>query len=135
MGVSRERLTDVYIKQVRSILEVAVPVWNPGITMTEKNNIERVQKAALHIILGQEYQGYSGALQKCNLEKLADRRVKLCKTFATKTAKNPKFNWFKKNKSETNTRIKRPVYKPVYCKTKRFENSPISYLTRLLNEV
>ena len=43
---------DVYFKQVRSILEVAVPVWQPGLTQQELKQIERVKKCALHIILG-----------------------------------------------------------------------------------
>ena len=36
-------LTDIYIKQVRSILELAVPVWHSGITQMERIDIERIQ--------------------------------------------------------------------------------------------
>ena len=52
LGANKEELMDVYFKQVRSILEVAVPVWQPGLTQQELKQIERVQKCALHIILG-----------------------------------------------------------------------------------
>ena len=55
LGANRDELLDVYIKQVRSVLELAVPVWHSSITMVERCDIERIQRAALHIILGDEY--------------------------------------------------------------------------------
>ena len=51
-GASLDDLKDVYYKQVRSIVEFAVPVWNSNITKKEIYNLERVQKAFLHIVLG-----------------------------------------------------------------------------------
>ena len=44
MGASVDDLKDVFIKQVRSVLELAVPVWNAAIRQEEKRDIERVQK-------------------------------------------------------------------------------------------
>ena len=32
LGADKLRLIDVYIKQVRSVLELAVPAWHPGLT-------------------------------------------------------------------------------------------------------
>ena len=61
-GAGLEDLNDVYIKQVRSVLELAVPAWHPGLTLSDSLDIERVQKAALHIILGKSYKSYSSAL-------------------------------------------------------------------------
>ena len=49
-GASLDDLKDGYIKQVRSILEFGVPVWNCGITLEEVTDIERVQKAFLHTL-------------------------------------------------------------------------------------
>ena len=37
------QLFDIYTKEIRSILEMAVPVWNPGITKKQAVDIERVQ--------------------------------------------------------------------------------------------
>ena len=37
--------------KVRSILEMAVPVWQPNLTKGESNLIEHVQKSALRIII------------------------------------------------------------------------------------
>ena len=57
-GANIEDLTDIYIKQVRSMLEFGVPVWNSGITVNEKEEIERVQKCFLHILFGNGYRTY-----------------------------------------------------------------------------
>ena len=52
VGANTGELLDVYQKQVRSVLELAVAVWEPGLTQVEGKQIERVQKAAFNIILG-----------------------------------------------------------------------------------
>ena len=54
-GASIPDLLDVYIKQVRSILEYAVPVWHSGITGEDRVAIERIQKSAFCIMLGTKY--------------------------------------------------------------------------------
>ena len=48
---SIDDLKDVFIKQVRSVLELAVPVWNGALNQTDKKDLERVQNPALHIML------------------------------------------------------------------------------------
>ena len=55
LGASEAEMLDVYHKQVRSVLELAVPVWQPAITQQETKQIERVQRCALYIILGDDY--------------------------------------------------------------------------------
>ena len=52
-------LFDVYIKEVRSILEYAVPVWHPGLTRKQSSEIEAVQKTSFKIILRQNYSNYN----------------------------------------------------------------------------
>ena len=76
LGASEEQLLDVYTKQVRSLLEVAVPVWHSSLTLSDKLDIERVQKASLQIILGQEYIYYSSAREDTHLITLEVRREK-----------------------------------------------------------
>ena len=134
LGATGVELKDVFIKQIRSVLELAVPVWHSSITLSERVDIERVQKSALHVILGMEYKTYEAALKKLNLETLESRREKLCTKFAAKSVKHDKHkNWFKVNERTTVTRQPQPKYCPVVATTKRFDNSPISYLTKLLN--
>ena len=52
LGTARTELVDVYFKQCRSVLELAAPAWTPGLTRTEIKQLERVQKSACSIILG-----------------------------------------------------------------------------------
>ena len=52
LGAKPEELVDMFIKQCRIILEFASTAWHEAITMTERQDIDRVQKGALHIILG-----------------------------------------------------------------------------------
>jgi hypothetical protein len=135
MGASLDDLKDVFIKQVRSVLELAVPAWNGALNQTDKKDIERIQKTALHIMLGDSYQSYVNALDKDGLESLDDRRHKLCLKFARKSAAHPKHkNWFKLNMNTVNTRQEKSLYCPVYSNHDRFDRSPLAYLTNLLND-
>ena len=139
LGANEEELLDVYIKQVRSVLELAVPVWHPGLTQQEIYQIERVQKCALHIILGETYGDYKNALQTLNCETLNTRRVKLCENFAKKASKSIRFsNWFTLNTTQptitTRKHMKTNIkYLPVQTRTNRFKNSSVPYLTDILN--
>ena len=128
-------LKDVYIKQVRSVLELAVPAWHPGLTLSDSQDIERVQKSALHIILGTQYNSYSSALNTVHLDSLADRREAICLKFSKKATKHEKHsNWFKLNTRNRVTRQPMTKFCPVIARTRRFQDSPISYLTQLLNK-
>ena len=51
-NLNTETMFDVYTKEVRSILELAVPVWHSGLTKKQSRDIERIQKIAFKIILG-----------------------------------------------------------------------------------
>ena len=42
LGADQNDLLDVYFKQIRSILEYAVPVWHPSLTGEDRLRIERV---------------------------------------------------------------------------------------------
>ena len=127
--------TEVYTKQIRCTLELAVPVWNSSLTIKESNLIERVQRCALHIILGRIYLSYQKALSMLSLQSLRARRSNLCLKFALKAEKSTKFQtWFKPNPKHGKTRTKQAKYLPVYANNNRLQNSPIAYLTDLLNK-
>ena len=134
MGASTEDMKDVFIKQVRSVLELAVPVWNGALTSAERRDIERVQKTALRIIIGEEYVDYQSALDMIGLESLEDRRHRLSLKFAKKSATHFKHkNWFKPTVTKIKTRIEKTKYCPIYSNHTRFDKSPLAYLTNLLN--
>ena len=140
LGTDRTDLVDVYHKQCRSVLELAVPAWTPGLTRTEINQLERVQKTACAIILGDEYKSYRSALTILKMETLEKRRVSLSLNFAKKALKDDKFKkWFcMEEKSEPNIKTRnsksKQRLKPVTCRKIRYEKSPLPFLTELLNK-
>ena len=77
LGARSDSIKDVYIKQIRSVLEFGVPVWQGSITVDEKQDIERVQKCPLHIILGSNCINHKNALGVLNLEVLEARTILL----------------------------------------------------------
>ena len=78
---------------------------------------------------------YKNALNTLDIESLSDRRTDLCLKFATKSLKHNKYSdWFCSSEKTVNTRIVKQNLKPVHYRLERFNKSPLSYLTRLLNE-
>ena len=129
-GASTMDLVDVYEKQCRSVLELAVLAWSPGLSINDANRIERVQKTALAIILGDGYISYDRALRTLNMDTLSDRRRSLCMSFAKKAYVSDKFNsWFSESGDNSDT-----VLKVVKTRTSRYRKSPLPYLTDLLNQ-
>ena len=79
---------DVHTKEVRSILEQAVPVWHSGLTKQQAGDIERIQKIAFKIILGGKYVNYQLACKMLSAQTLEMRRIKLCLKFGKKNLKS-----------------------------------------------
>ena len=80
-GLDDAHLFDVYVKEIRSILELAVPVWHSGLTNQQTADIERIQKMAFRIILQENYQSYQSACTLFSAQTLHERRIKLCSKF------------------------------------------------------
>ena len=87
-GVAVPDLVNNYVLYVRSILEQSCQVWNSALTLENSQNVERVQKTSLKIILKSDYQTYKNALDVTGLTTLAERRLKLCLNFAKKCFKH-----------------------------------------------
>ena len=142
-GADQESILDVYHKQVRCVLELNVAVWEPGLNQAQIKQLERVQKWAFYVIMGDQYFDYESAVKSLKSDKLSDRRIKLCLKFANKCEKSTKFsNWFEPAEIITQplpgtrsdkTAIQR-IYKAVTVRTDRYRDSPIPYLTELLED-
>ena len=136
MKLDIEILSDFYCKEVRSVLEFGVPVWNSGITKKMSDQIERIQKICLSIILcdGPTNIPYFEACTLLSLEPLIYRRHDLCITFIQRASLDPQHSdMFCRNSNNSNTRNKQPDYREYKCRTSRLYNSPLCYLTRVLN--
>jgi hypothetical protein len=86
-NVPIEDLIDIYYLYIRSIVEQSAVVWHSSLTKGEQNDLERVQKVALRIILRDQYTTYLEALELTGIETLKARRAKLCLNFAKKVCK------------------------------------------------
>ena len=138
LGASSHELLDVYDKQIRCMVEFAAPVWTSGLTKAEINQIERVQKAAFAIILGERYSSYTKALTFFKRTTLETRREDMNLKFGKKCLKSEKYkHWFAPNKptvQNLKTRsVDNNVLKPAEARTDTFKKSPIAYLTNLIN--
>ena len=133
---SDEDMKNIYILFIRSLLEQSAPVWHSSLTQQDSAALERVQKSAVRIILGNRYVGYKKSLEKLNLENLYDRREELCLNFAKQCLKNPKTqNMFPLNvKSHHMPTRKNEKFKVQYANTERFRKSSIIYMQNLLNQ-
>ena len=125
-------LLDVYKKEVRSTLELAVPVWHSGLTKRQAAQIERVQKMAFRVILDNSYTNYETACTLLNLEPLEFRRTQLCINFANKDLRKEN-SIFTRTAGQPKTRAVPKKVKEPKCRTKRYQNSSIPYLSRLVN--
>ena len=118
-GLDDAHLFDVYVKEIRSILELAVPVWHSGLTKQQTADIERIQKMAFRIILQENYQSYQTECKRFTAQTLHERRMKLCSKFATKNLKSDKC-MFQKLAINVNTRKKSNLVKEYKYNTGRF---------------
>ena len=135
-GTSQGELKDIYILFIRSLLEQSATVWHSSLTEENANDLERIQKTAVKIILGDSYLSYEKALLKLDMEKLSERRAALCLSFAQKCVKNPKTaHMFPKNEKVHNMETRQPeTFKVQHANTERLRNSSIIYMQHLLND-
>ena len=134
--VSKRDKKIIYTLYIRSVLEQSCVVWHSSLTQENSDDLERVQKAAVKIILGNQYKNdYENALVKADLETLKERRIKLCKKFAKKCLE------YEKTEDIFKKRVKKHKMKTKNCEkfnvkhalTDRLKNSAIPYMQRLLN--
>ena len=125
-----EDLKNIYFLFIRSLLEQSATVWHSSLTEENSHDLERVQKSALRIILGEGYIGYKKSLEKLDMESLNERREQLCLSLQSNVEKIPK---------QGTCFLKTVKY--IQCKQEirkyleySMKNSPIIYMQNLLNE-
>ena len=64
-GLPDEDRATIFIGFIRTLLEYAVPSWHPDLTEHQHTALERIQKRACRIILGDNYNHYQDALNIC----------------------------------------------------------------------
>ena len=135
-GTSIGDLKDVYILFIRSLLEQSATVWHSSLTAEDSGDLERVQKSAMRVILGEKYCEYKNALYILDLDTLQDRRKQLCLTFAQKCLRNKKTQQMFPLNTNTHSMNNRNTEKfhVQHANTGRLKDSSIIYMQHLLNE-
>ena len=128
-------LKTIYMSFIRSKLEQSAVVWHSSITEKNREDLERVQKSALKIILKDSYTSYKEALNILKLESLNDRRTKLSLRFAKSCLKHEKMKRLfpLTNKSHLMKTRVTEKFKVHHANTERYKKSAIPYMQNLLN--
>ena len=128
-------ILDYYIKEIRSLAEQGVPVWNSGLTKGQINDLEKIQKVSLKAILLDDYKSYDQACRFFNLERLSDRRLNLATNFAVKLFLSDRSEqFFTHTQQRTDPRVDQPLVVESLTRTKRCFNAPHNYLARIVNQ-
>ena len=119
-----------------SVLWLGAPAWFCQLTEYEKKDIDRVAKVGLRVIYGDNYSGFENSLAISNVGRPTIQLAKMTKRFAKKCSQHPKFaQWFQPVPNTIrNTRSKKNKFVEIPARTDRYHNSPIPYLTRILDE-
>ena len=122
----------LYVLFVRSILEKYAVVWHSSLSEENKRDLERVQKSATKLILGDKYLNYENALKTLNIDTLDQRREKLCLNFAIKCTKNQRTKDMFPLKTKVHNMKSRNTEK--YQVQYALQKSPIIHMQHLLNQ-
>ena len=132
----KAHLKSIYTTYIRPVLEQSSVVWHSSLTLENSSDLERVQKAAVRLIMGSKHKDYESSLIELNLANLAERRRHLCLTFAKRTLANPKVKRMFPLRKENRQQKRRHTEKFTVskAKTERLRNSAILYMQRMLNK-
>ena len=122
-GISDIDILHFYNMKIRSVLESNCVVFHSMLTLEETQDIERIQKIVVKIILEHKYIDYIQGCLVLGITTLKLRRIKLCLNFGLKCLSNSKFkNLFQPN---SNLTVRNPdKFDIPLAKTTRYCNSP-----------
>ena len=112
--------------------------FHSSLTLEQNNDIERIQRTCLKVILNENYVSYSAALEMCGLQTLFVRREKRCLDFALKCAKHPiNSRIFPLNSNlgtEASNVRNREIFEVNFARTEAYRKSAVPFCQRKLND-
>ena len=132
---NRVELKDIYLTYIRSIAEQSAVVWHSSLSGKNRQDLERIQKVAVRVIMGKNYKTYTQSLKDLKLETLKRRRDILSLRFAKNCLRNDKMkHLFPLKKSKHNMKIRnKRKFQTKQINSKRYEKSAVPFMTQLLN--
>jgi hypothetical protein len=73
---SKYDLKSIYLTFIRSVLEQSAVVWHSSLNNQNNTDIERVQRAAVRVIMVNEYTNYKDGLKNLKLKTLERKKEK-----------------------------------------------------------
>ena len=127
---NRDHLMQIYKTFIRSHLEFSSNVWHSSLTKENRQDLERVQKAALKVILGKDHNDYDEALKLLRIQSLEQRREMVSLRFVKNSLKNANFaKLFPLTKANHVMNVRNPIkYHINKANTERYRRSTIPYL-------
>ena len=105
-GISNGDILHFFFMKIRSVLESNCPVFHSMLTQEHSDDIERLQKIVLRVILDEKYKSYEQACSYLEVTTLKQRRLELCLKFSLKILQNEKFkDFFQLNSNVNNIKI------------------------------
>ena len=136
LGTPGNELGGVYKTFILPTLCYCSPAFSSSLNITQKQQLERVQKRACKIILGQAYEGYENALATLSLPTLSQRHKQALYKFGKDLLTHPRHRNFLPQVALPPTRVTRHQNTLVPIKaqrTDRYKNSAIPTIVSLIN--
>ena len=136
VGIPTADLLDIYTMYIRSRLEYCAVVWHSTLTLEQSNDIERVQKLSLKIIMGADYKDYEHALEISGLDKLSERREARCLKFGLKSLLHPNHHKLFPVNPHVLSNISLPNkehFHVNWARTESYRISAVPHIQRILN--
>lgn len=134
---------------LRPLTEYTAPLWHSGLSDADCRRLESLQKRAIGMITGIQYKdnkryytinndllSYEDTLEVLGQYTLKKRREILTSNFALQIMKNEKHKNIFQMKEDNGVNLRcKPKVKQLEWNTRRYFNSAVPYMSRILNEV
>ena len=118
---------------VRSTMELGVPIFAGGLSISNTQDFENVQRQAFKIILRGNFHSYENALEILDEKTLEERRNQISLKFAKKCVTHPKMRHLFKRRAKVVPRSE-SFFTEFKSGNLRSYNGPVHFLIRLLNK-
>ena len=133
IGLDKTQLCRVYAALIRPVIEYAAPVYHHMLSDELSEDLERMQRMVLKVILGMNTP-YREVLEESGLLTLENRRKKLALNFALTCAKNDRFKEWFPHHGEYKYRVRAPLkYSPIFS-MRRILNKFYADQSKYLND-
>lgn len=135
LGMPQRELKSIFTIFILPKLAYASPAWSSSLSLTQQRQLERVQKRACRVILGDSYTTYEEALTTLELTTLSERHLHILRQFGTRLLTHPRHRQLL---PEENPRPRHAVrhhnkIKPIRAVTDRYKKSAVPTIVKLIN--